>query len=228
MALFVFEVSIVFIGIALNLVMYDIGRIKLLIAAKDAGRNAWVYGILPYISFFPGLEEPIEFMKTCKRIRKRREIIEALGKNTEIEMGSNDGDDDNNIQKCDPQQIIEGDPVFFKHLFGNKYHTNSSFTIVLFIVFILIFFVFMDMSHDIKEHSDYFNDGKKLPTKSISLDEIYPNSTIKMDKYEEIMRVSSSDKYVVKEGVKTKLISSDGMTILESGFDEIVSINSEN
>lgn len=48
------------------------------------------------------------------------------------------------------------------------------------------------------------------------------------NKYEEIMRVSSSDKYVVKEGVKTKLISSDGMTILESGFDEIVSINSEN
>lgn len=38
----------------------------------------------------------------------------------------------------------------------------------------------------------------------------------------------SSDKYVVKEGLKTKLISREGTDLLETGFDEILSINSEN
>lgn len=46
--------------------------------------------------------------------------------------------------------------------------------------------------------------------------------------YDGIMKVSGGEKYVVKEGVKTKLISNDGTTILDAGFDEITSINGEN
>lgn len=46
--------------------------------------------------------------------------------------------------------------------------------------------------------------------------------------YDEIMKVTGTDKYVVKEGVKTKLIAKDGSSILESGFDEIESINGDN
>lgn len=48
------------------------------------------------------------------------------------------------------------------------------------------------------------------------------------NKYNQIMKVSGQDKYVVKEGVKTKLISKDGESLLESGFDEIISINGDN
>lgn len=47
--------------------------------------------------------------------------------------------------------------------------------------------------------------------------------------YDEIEKgTGSSDKYVVKEGLKIKLISKEGTVLLESGFDEIQSINSEN
>ncbi|MCI8291219.1 MAG: WG repeat-containing protein [Clostridia bacterium] len=46
--------------------------------------------------------------------------------------------------------------------------------------------------------------------------------------YDDIFKVVSSDKYVVKDGLKTKLIDKEGTTILESGFDEIVSINGDN
>lgn len=46
--------------------------------------------------------------------------------------------------------------------------------------------------------------------------------------YDEIMKVVSADKYVVKEGLKTKLIDKEGTSILESGFDEIISISGDN
>lgn len=46
--------------------------------------------------------------------------------------------------------------------------------------------------------------------------------------YDKIMKVSGNDKYVVQDGVKTKLISKDGTTILETGFDEIIEIDGDN
>lgn len=48
------------------------------------------------------------------------------------------------------------------------------------------------------------------------------------NKYDQIVKVIGGDKYVVKEGVKTELIAKDGTVILNSGFDEIVSIEGEN
>lgn len=46
--------------------------------------------------------------------------------------------------------------------------------------------------------------------------------------HDKIMKVSGNDKYVVQDGVKTKLISKDGTTILETGFDEIIEIDGDN
>lgn len=46
--------------------------------------------------------------------------------------------------------------------------------------------------------------------------------------HDKIMKVSGNDKYVVQDGLKTKLISKDGTTILESGFDDIVEIDGDN
>lgn len=49
------------------------------------------------------------------------------------------------------------------------------------------------------------------------------------NKYDGIKKgTGSSDKFVVKDGVKTKLIDKDGNTVLETGFDDIVSINGDN
>lgn len=46
--------------------------------------------------------------------------------------------------------------------------------------------------------------------------------------YDDILKVSGYDKYVVKNGVKTQLISKDNTVLLETGFDEIVAINADN
>ncbi len=46
--------------------------------------------------------------------------------------------------------------------------------------------------------------------------------------YDEILKVSETDKYVVKENSKLELVSGDGTVLLDSGFDEIKSINSDN
>ena len=46
--------------------------------------------------------------------------------------------------------------------------------------------------------------------------------------HDKIMKVSGNDKYVVQDGVKTKLISKDGTTILETGFDDIIEIDGDN
>lgn len=46
--------------------------------------------------------------------------------------------------------------------------------------------------------------------------------------YDEIIKVSGNDKYVVKDGLKTKLIAKEGTVILESGFDEIKEIDGNN
>lgn len=46
--------------------------------------------------------------------------------------------------------------------------------------------------------------------------------------HDKIMKVSGNDKYVVQDGVKTKLISKDGTTILETGFNEIIEIDGDN
>ncbi len=48
------------------------------------------------------------------------------------------------------------------------------------------------------------------------------------NKYDQVMKVSGTDKYVVKENSQTELVSGDGTVILDAGFDEIVSINSDN
>ncbi len=45
--------------------------------------------------------------------------------------------------------------------------------------------------------------------------------------YDKIFKVTGSDKYVVTDGLKTKLISKDGTVILDSGFDEITEINGD-
>lgn len=53
--------------------------------------------------------------------------------------------------------------------------------------------------------------------------------TVLENKYDEIaVGTGSSEKFVVKEGVKTKLVDKTGASILETGFDEIESINGEN
>lgn len=45
--------------------------------------------------------------------------------------------------------------------------------------------------------------------------------------YDKIYKVYGSEKYVVEEGLKTKLIDKSGNTILDSGFDEITEINGD-
>lgn len=51
--------------------------------------------------------------------------------------------------------------------------------------------------------------------------------TILNFKYDDISHVTGGDMYVVTEEGKTKLIKKDGETVLDSGFDEIISIDGD-
>ena len=52
--------------------------------------------------------------------------------------------------------------------------------------------------------------------------------TILECKYDKISPVTGNDMYVVNEQGKTKLINKDGSTVLDSGFEDIISIDGEN
>ena len=82
---------------------------------------------------------------------------------------------------------------------------------------------------DIQAFGDTYNDGyivKDANGKSglVGSD----GNTILANLYDEILKVSGYDKYVVKNGVKTQLISKDNTVLLDTGFDEIVGITANN
>lgn len=82
---------------------------------------------------------------------------------------------------------------------------------------------------EIKAFGETYNDGYIVKNESgkygiVSSD----GKTVLECKYDEIKaRTGSSDKFAVKEGVKTKLVAKDGSSILETGFDDIEYISGE-
>ncbi len=83
---------------------------------------------------------------------------------------------------------------------------------------------------DIKAFGKTYNDGYIVKDKNGKYGLISSDGKIILEnKYSDIKSgTGSSDKFVVKDGVKTKLIAKDGSSILETGFDDIEYINGEN
>lgn len=90
--------------------------------------------------------------------------------------------------------------------------------------------VFVDTTYtSIAPFGKTYNDGYIVKNENGKYGLLGSEGKIILDAtHDKIMKVSGNDKYVVQDGVKTKLISKDGTTILETGFDEIIEIDGDN
>lgn len=86
------------------------------------------------------------------------------------------------------------------------------------------------MYTEIKAFGETYNDGYIVKDVNGKYGLISSDGKIILEnRYDEIKTgTGSSDKFVVKDGVKTKLIAKDGSSILETGFDDIEYISGEN
>ena len=90
--------------------------------------------------------------------------------------------------------------------------------------------VFADTTYtSVAPYGKTYNDGYIVKNENGKYGILGSEGKIILDAtHDKIMKVSGNDKYVVQDGVKTKLISKDGTTILETGFDEIIEIDGDN
>ena len=82
---------------------------------------------------------------------------------------------------------------------------------------------------EITSLTDTYNNGYLVKNKDSYYGIITADKKIILNfKYDDIEHVTGNDMYVVTEEGKTKLIKKDGTTVLDTGFDEITSIDGEN
>lgn len=82
---------------------------------------------------------------------------------------------------------------------------------------------------EITSLTDTYDNGYLVKNKDAYYGIITADKKMILDcKYDDIEPVTGNDMYVVTEGGKTKLIKKDGTTVLDTGFDEITSIDGEN
>lgn len=82
---------------------------------------------------------------------------------------------------------------------------------------------------EISALTDTYDDGYLVKSKDSYYGIITADKKLVLEcKYDKIYPVTGNDMYVVTEAGKTKLIKKDGTTVLETGFDEITSINGDN
>lgn len=77
--------------------------------------------------------------------------------------------------------------------------------------------------------TDTYDDGYLVKSKDSYYGIITADKKLVLEcKYDKIYPVTGNDMYVVTEAGKTKLIKKDGTPVLETGFDEITSIDGDN